>query len=111
MHVLYVCEDNDLVFVAISRIKIRPQTAEILEDAFKSRRHLVDSFDGFIDLQFLRGENKKNHFVGIFRFKDKESFMRYMKSDAHLISHTNNGPHILQAIISNSLEFFTEAAN
>jgi heme-degrading monooxygenase HmoA len=100
-----------LVFVAISQIKIRPEMADDLENAFKSRRHLVDSFDGFIDLQFLRGESKKDHFVGVFRFKDKESFMRYMKSDAHLISHTNIDSHILQAIISSSLEFFTEAAN
>ena len=85
--------------------------ADKLEDAFKNRRHLVDSFDGFLGIQFLRGESKKDNFVGIFRFKDKESFLRYMKSDAHTVSHNSTEKNISQAIISNTLEFFTEATN
>lgn len=100
-----------MVFVAISRIKIEPEMADKLEDAFRTRRHLVDSFDGFLGLQFLRGESKKDNFVGIFRFKDKESFLRYMKSDAHAVSHNSTEKNISQAIISNTLEFFTEATN
>ena len=100
-----------MVFVAISRIKIKPEMADNLEDAFRNRRHLVDSCDGFLGLQFLRGESKKDYFVGIFRFKDKESFLRYMKSDAHAVSHNNTEKKISQAIISNTLEFFTEATN
>ena len=52
-----------MVFVAISRIKIKPEMADKLEDAFRNRRHLVDSFDGFLGLQFLRGESKKDNFV------------------------------------------------
>jgi heme-degrading monooxygenase HmoA len=100
-----------MVFVAISRIKIKPEMADSLEDAFRNRRHLVDSFDGFLGLQFLRGEIKKDNFVGIFRFKDKESFLRYLKSDAHAVSHNSTEKNISQAIISNTLEFFTEATN
>lgn len=100
-----------MVFVAISRIKIKPEMADKLEDAFRNRRHLVDSFDGFLGLQFLRGESKKDNFVGIFRFKDKESFLRYMTSDAHAVSHNSTEKNISQAIISNTLEFFTEATN
>jgi heme-degrading monooxygenase HmoA len=100
-----------MVFVAISRIKIKPEMADKLEDAFRNRRHLVDSFDGFLGLQLLRGESKKDNFVGIFRFKDKESFLRYMKSDAHAVSHNSTEKNISQAIISNTLEFFTEATN
>ncbi len=100
-----------MVFVAISRIKIKPEMADKLEDAFRNRRHLVDSFDGFLELQFLRGESNKDNFVGIFRFKDKESFLRYMKSDAHTVSHNSTETNISQAIISNTLEFFTEATN
>lgn len=100
-----------MVFVAISRIKIKPEMADTLEDAFRNRRRLVDSFDGFLGLQFLRGESKKDNFVGIFRFKDKESFLRYMKSDAHAVSHNSTEKNILPAIISNTLEFFTEATN
>lgn len=60
--------------------------ADKLEDAFRNRRHLVDSFDGFLGLQFLRGESKKDNFVGIFRFKDKESFLRYEKRRPRSIS-------------------------
>jgi heme-degrading monooxygenase HmoA len=100
-----------MVFVAISQIKIKPEMADKLEDAFKNRRHNVDSFDGFLGLQFLRGESKKDYFVGIFRFKDKESFLQYMKSDAHTVSHNSTEKNISQAIISNTLEFFTEATN
>jgi len=85
--------------------------ADKLEDAFRNRRHLVDSFDGFLGLQFLRGVSNKDNFVGIFRFKDKESFLRYMKSDAHAVSHNSTEKNISQAIISNTLEFFTEATN
>jgi heme-degrading monooxygenase HmoA len=104
-------EFENMVFVAISQIKIKPEMADKLEDSFKNRRHLVDSFDGFLGLQFLRGESKKDYFVGIFRFKDKESFVRYMKSDAHAISHDGTETGISQSIISNTLEFFTEATN
>ena len=100
-----------MVFVAISRIKIKPEMADKLEDAFRNRRHLVDSFDCFLGLQFLRGESKKDYFVGIFRFKDKESFLQYMKSDAHTVSHNSTETNISQAIISNTLELFTEATN
>ena len=85
--------------------------ADKLEDAFRNRRHHVDSFDGFLGLQFLRGESKKDYFVGIFRFKDKESFLQYMKRDAHKVSHNSTEKNISQAIISNTLEFFTEATN
>ena len=100
-----------MVFVAIPQIKIKPEMADKLEDAFRNRRHHVDSFDGFLGLQFLRGESKKDYFVGIFRFKDKESFLQYMKSDAHTVSHDSTEKNISQAIISNTLEFFTEATN
>ncbi|HEX2168987.1 MAG TPA: antibiotic biosynthesis monooxygenase [Nitrososphaera sp.] len=100
-----------MVFVAISQIKIKPEMADKLEEAFRNRRHHVDTFDGFLGLQFLRGESKKDYFVGIFRFKDKESFLQYMKSDAHKVSHNSNEKNISQAIISNTLEFFTEATN
>ena len=96
-----------LVFVAISEIKIDSALSDTLENMFKNRSHKVDSVDGFLGLHFIKNE-KKDKFVGIFRFKDKSSFLKYMKSDLHVHTHQENYSVIQDAIKSNSIEFFTE---
>lgn len=97
-----------MVFVAISRINISQDMAHKLESSFRKRSRKVDSVDGFLGLYFLRSIKNPNDFRGIFRFRDKESFTKYMKSDLHKLSHDNTHKEINDAINSNSLEFFTE---
>ena len=72
---------------------------------------MVDSFDGFISLSFLRSKKNPSQFLGLFKFDSEESFKNYMKSDIHTKSHEKTQKEITKAIQSNSLEFFTEITN
>ena len=97
-----------MVFVAISKISIHQDMADKLETSFRERSRKVDSVDGFLDLYFLRSKKNPCEFRGIFRFRDEESFQKYMKSDLHKQSHDKTHKQINEAIKSNSVEFFTE---
>ena len=99
------------MFIAISKIDIDEKMANQLEASFKDRSRIVDSFDGFIGLSFLRSKKNPNQFLGIFKFNNEESFKKYMKSDIHTKSHQKTQKEITKAIQSNSLEFFTEITN
>ena len=94
-----------MTFIAISTVIVNPKVADKYEEAFKNRSKIVDSFEGFIGLNFLRSQKKNNLFIGIFNFKDKESFISYMKSDEHILSHNRN-PSLSSFIISNTVEFY-----
>ena len=98
-----------MTFVAISQVFVKPSNSDILEDAFRNRHRKVDSFEGFIGLSFLRSQKDKNKFIGIFHFKDKESFLKYMRSKEHSVSHKE--PLLSSAIISNSVEFYDLVTN
>ena len=97
-----------MVFVAISKININPDMASKLEESFRDRSRQVDSVDGFLGLYFLRSNKNPCEFRGIFRFRDEESFRKYMKSDLHKKSHDKTHKEVNEAIESNSVEFFTE---
>jgi len=62
----------------------------------------------FLGLYFARSKKNPNEFRGIFRFRDKESFKNYMKSDLHKQSHDKTQKEINEAIKSNSVDLFTE---
>jgi heme-degrading monooxygenase HmoA len=38
------------MYVSMSRLRVAPSESDALVTAFRQRAHLVDSFDGFIDL-------------------------------------------------------------
>jgi len=97
-----------MVFVAMSKIDVSPNMADKLEESFRERSRQVDFVDGFLGLYFLRGKKNPNEFRGIFRFRDEESFKKYMKSDLHRQSHDRTHQTINKAIESNSVEFFHE---
>jgi heme-degrading monooxygenase HmoA len=99
-----------MTFFAISKVLVKPDFADKFEEAFRNRSRMVDSFDGFIELNFLRSQRHNNSFVGIFHFKDKESFKEYMTSKEHNISHDNT-KSLSHAIISNSVEFYDLITN
>jgi heme oxygenase (mycobilin-producing) len=99
-----------MTFIAISKVLVKPDVADKFEEAFRNRSRMVDSFDGFIGLNFLRSQRRDNLFIGIFHFKDKESFKRYMTSKENDISH-NNSKSLSPAIISNSVEFYDLITN
>jgi len=98
-----------LTFVAISQVFVKPGVSDRLEESFRNRHRKVDSFEGFIGLSFLRSQKDDGKFIGIFHFKDKESFLRYMRSKEHSVLHKE--PLLSSAIISNSLEFYDLITN
>jgi heme-degrading monooxygenase HmoA len=99
-----------MTFVAISKVLVKPHVADKFEEAFRNRSRMVDSFDGFVGLNFLRSQRHNNLFIGIFHFKDKGSFTKYMASKEHNISHSNS-KSLSPEIISNSVEFYDLITN
>ena len=47
-----------MTFIAISTVIVNPKVADKYEEAFKNRSKIVDSFEGFIGLNFLRSQKK-----------------------------------------------------
>ena len=75
------------MYVSLSRLRVEAERAAELVAAFRRRAHLVDSADGFVDLQVWQSDRDAGELVMVSRWRDRESFKAYMKSEAHQISH------------------------
>jgi heme-degrading monooxygenase HmoA len=87
------------VYVSLSRLRVEPDQAERLVTAFRGRAHLVDEVDGFVDLEVWQSDRDPRDVVMVSRWRDRDSFSAYMKSDAHAVSHARI-PDDLDAAIS-----------
>jgi len=86
------------MYVSLSRLRIDPERAPELVTAFRARAHLVDDADGFIDLQVWQSDRDASEIVMVSRWRDRQAFTQYMRSDAHRVSHDRIDPE-LQAVI------------
>ena len=86
------------MYVSLSRLRVETSRRDDLVEAFNRRAHLVDDADGFIDLQVWQSDRDPDEILMVSRWRDKSSFQRYMRSDAHAISHRRI-PHDLQRAI------------
>jgi heme-degrading monooxygenase HmoA len=92
------------MYVSMSRLRVDgARTSELIE-AFRLRLHLVDSFDGFIDLEVWHSDRDPEEIVMVSRWRDRDSFKAYMKSDAHHQSHDRIDPELDRAIKLQRLE-------
>jgi len=71
----------------MSRLRVVPERADELVAAFRSRAHLVDDADGFIDLEVWRSDRDPAELIMVNRWRDRESFRAYMRSREHAVSH------------------------
>jgi heme-degrading monooxygenase HmoA len=92
------------VYVSLSRLRVAPQRADDLVAAFRRRAHLVDNAEGFLDLEVWRSDRDADELVMVSRWRDRACFQRYMKSEAHALSHERIPPDLQRAIKLERLE-------
>src|SRR3984885_2459773 len=80
-------QDGGCGFVVSSEVTISPESAEILERAFRDRLRLVEKAPGFQRLETWRDVTRPGVFQLVSWWDDDDSFHRYMRSEEHRISH------------------------
>lgn len=88
----------------MSRLRVDEQRSDDLVAAFKSRIHLVDDADGFVDLQVWRSDRDPSEVLMVSRWRDRDAFKAYMKSPEHRVSHDRVAPGLKEAIGLERLE-------
>jgi heme-degrading monooxygenase HmoA len=76
-----------VAYVSVSRLRVAPERADELVDAFRRRTGLVDGFDGFLGLQVWRSDRDPAELVMVSQWRDRDCFKEYMRSDEHRVSH------------------------
>src|SRR4051794_16502011 len=92
------------MYVSMSRLRITAGESDALVSAFRRRARLVDSFDGFIDLQVWRSDRDPDDVLMVSRWRDRAAFTAYMRSPAHRSSHDRIDASLHAAIRLERLE-------
>jgi heme oxygenase (mycobilin-producing) len=95
------------MYVSVSRLRIEPDLATELKAAFRARAHLVDEVDGFLDLQVWQACADSGEVLMVSRWRDRDAFRAYMRSERHAISHARIPQTIKSAIRLEKLEHLT----
>jgi heme-degrading monooxygenase HmoA len=92
------------MYVSLSRLRVPEERAPELVAAFRARAHLVEEADGFVDLQVWQSDRDASELVMVSRWRDRQAFKAYMKSDRHRVSHERIDPELDRAIRLERLE-------
>ena len=92
------------MYVSLSRLHVASERADDLVDAFRRRAHLVEAAEGFVDLEVWRSDRDPDELIMVSRWRDRPCFQRYMKSEAHAVSHGRIPPDLQRAIKLERLE-------
>ena len=92
------------MYVSLSRLRVEPGRADELVAAFRARAHLVDRFDGFVDLQVWQSDRDPAELVMVSRWETRAHFTAYMRSAEHKASHDRVDPSLDAAIALERLE-------
>ena len=92
------------MYVSLSRLTIPEERAPELVSAFRRRARLVEQADGFLDLQVWQSDRDAGEIVMVSRWRDRDAFKAYMKSEAHQVSHDRIDPSLDAAIKLELLE-------
>lgn len=82
----------------MSRLRVDSERSDELVAAFQRRAGLVENHDGFIDLQVWRSDRDPAEVLMVSRWRDREAFKAYMKSNDHRVSHGRIDPSLKAAI-------------
>ena len=88
----------------MSRLRVEPERSEDLVAAFRGRAGLVEGHDGFVDLQVWRSDRDPGEVLMVSRWRDRDAFTAYMKSEDHRFSHRRIEPSLKRAIDLERLE-------
>jgi heme-degrading monooxygenase HmoA len=92
------------VYVSVSRLSVEPSRSDELVAAFQVRAGLVESHEGFIDLQVWRSDRDPAEVLMVSRWTDRDAFKAYMRSDDHKTSHARIPAELAEAITLERLE-------
>jgi heme-degrading monooxygenase HmoA len=92
------------VYVSVSRLRVEPEHSDELVAAFQDRAGLVESHDGFVDLQVWRSDKDAAEVLMVSRWRDRDAFKAYMQSADHRFSHGRIGAGLKDAIKLERLE-------
>ena len=92
------------MYVSVSRLRIPEARAAELVTAFRGRMRRVDDADGFVDLQVWQSDRSPEEILMVSRWRDRDAFKAYMRSDDHRASHDRIDPDLQAAIKLESLE-------
>lgn len=92
------------MYVSVSRLRVEPERSDELISAFRRRARLVDAHTGFLDLQVWRSDRDPAEVLMVSRWRDREAFKDYMKSQDHRFSHGRIDPELKAAIKLERLE-------
>jgi heme-degrading monooxygenase HmoA len=92
------------VYISMSRLNVEVERSDELVAAFGDRAGLVESHDGFVDLQIWRSDRDSAEVLMVSRWRDRDAFTAYMKSSDHRVSHERMSPSLKAAIQLERLE-------
>ncbi len=92
------------MYISMSHLRIDPDRAPELIDAFRGRCGRVEGHEGFIDLEVWQSDRDVGEVVMVSRWDDRACFKAYMKSADHRASHDRIAPSLRSAIKLESLQ-------
>ncbi len=95
------------MYVSVSRLQVPVEQCEAVIAAFQDRAGLVDSFEGFHDLEVWRSDKRGGDTEEVWmvsRWESREHFTRYMRSAEHRVSHDRIDPGLHRSIRLERLE-------
>jgi len=92
------------MYVSMSRLRVDVDRSAELVAAFGQRAGLVESHDGFVDLQVWRSDRDPAEVIMVSRWRDKDAFREYLKSSDHRIPHDRIDPSLMRAVRLERLE-------
>ena len=92
------------VYVSVSRLRVPQDRSDELVAAFQERAGLVDSFEGFVDLEVWRSDKDGEEIWMVSHWATKEHFTAYMRSAAHRTSHDRIDDELHRSIRLERLE-------
>lgn len=92
------------MYISMSRLRVEVDRSDELVAAFRQRAGLVEAHEGFVDLQVWRSDRDPTEVLMVSRWRDKDAFRRYMKSNDHRASHDRIDPSLKHAVRLERLE-------
>lgn len=86
------------MYVSLSRLRVEPERSDELIVAFRGRAGLVESHDGFVDLQVWQSDRDPGEVLMVSRWTDRDAFAAYMRSADHRLSHARLDASLKAAI-------------
>lgn len=92
------------MYVSVSRLRVPDERSDEVIAAFRDRAGLVDSFEGFLDLEVWRSDKDAGEVWMVSRWESKEHFTSYMRSPEHRVSHDRIDAGLQRSIRLDRLE-------